>query len=262
MSGIRKKGGTIPTKKFWEMNAWVSMEPWATFDYFEPRTVGRFYRYPTNRGVGLFLSTDSREEVLLKTNIRFRFLDEEDRNTFRFSIGPRWRVSDQLNFSFNTAVNFFSNDVGFVNKVSKNADEKDIIFGIRDISTVENSLFAACNFTPTMSLTFRMRHYWSKVSYDKFAMLNLNGTLDPTDYKGNHNANFNAFNIDMILRWEFAPGSELALAWKNAVLTYNDSEITDKFFDNLRNTIESPGDNSFSIKLLYYLDYIYLKKKK
>ncbi|MFM7091001.1 MAG: DUF5916 domain-containing protein, partial [Bacteroidota bacterium] len=75
------------TKKFWRTNAWVSLEPWATFDYFEPRTVGRFYRYPTNRGMGFFLSTDSRKEILLTTNIRFRYFDEKDRNTFRFSIG-------------------------------------------------------------------------------------------------------------------------------------------------------------------------------
>ena len=242
------------TKKFWEMNAWVSMEPWATFDYFEPRTVGRFYRYPTNRGVGMFLSTDSRKEVLLTTNLRYRYFDEEDRNTFRFSIGPRWRVSDQFNFSFNTAVNFFSNDVGFVNKVSKNADEKDIIFGIRDISTVENSLFAAYNFTPTMSLTFRMRHYWSKVAYDNFAMLNLNGTLAPTDYEGNHNANFNAFNIDMIYRWRFAPGSDLYVVWKNSILE-NQQRTDFDYWSNLDGLFENPQRNIISLKMIYFLDY-------
>jgi hypothetical protein len=46
------------------------------------------------------------------------------------------------------------------------------------------------------------------------------------------------------------------------VLTYNQSEITDKFFDNLRNTLDSPADNSLSVKLLYYLDYLYLKKRR
>ncbi|MDP4852957.1 MAG: DUF5916 domain-containing protein, partial [Saprospiraceae bacterium] len=179
---------------------------------------------------------------------------EEDRNTFRFSIGPSWRVSDQFNFSFNTAVNFFSNDVGFVNKVSKNADEKDIIFGIRDISTVENSLFAAYNFTPTMSLTFRMRHYWSKVAYDNFAMLNLNGTLAPTDYKGNHNANFNAFNIDMIYRWRFAPGSDLYVVWKNSILE-NQQRTDLDYWSNLDGLFENPQRNIISLKMIYFLDY-------
>ena len=52
------------------------------------------------------------------------------------------------------------------------------------------------------------------------------------------------------------------VAGKRTVLTYNQSEITDKFFDNLRNTLDSPADNSLSVKLLYYLDYLYLKKRK
>jgi hypothetical protein len=144
--------------------------------------------------------------------------------------------------------------VGFVNKVSKNAGEKDIIFGIRDISTVENALFAAYNFTPTMSLTFRMRHYWSKVAYDKFAMLNLNGTLAPTDYMGNHNANFNAFNIDMIYRWRFAPGSDLYVVWKNSILE-NQQRTDLDYWANLDGLFENPQRNIISLKMIYFLDY-------
>jgi hypothetical protein len=88
------------------------------------------------------------------------------------------------------------------------------------------------------------------------------GYLAPSDYDENNDFNFNAFNIDMVVRWEFAPGSELALAWKNALLTYEESEVVDKYFDNLKNVLESPSDNSFSLKLLYYLDYLYLKRKR
>jgi hypothetical protein len=236
------------------LNAWVSLEPWATFDYFEPRTVGRFYRYPTNRGLGMYITTDSRKQILIETNLRYRYFNEENRNTFRWSIEPRWRVSDQFNFSFSTAINYFSNDVGFVNKVWNNANNQDIIFGIRDISTVENVLFAAYNFTSTMSLTFRMRHYWSKVFYDKYAALNLNGTLSPTDYKGNHNTNFNAFNIDMIYRWRFAPGSDLYVVWKNSILE-NQRRADVDYFSNLDGLFNNPQRNILSLKMIYFLDY-------
>jgi hypothetical protein len=76
----------------------------------------------------------------------------------------------------------------------------------------------------------------------------------------------------MIFRWEFAPGSELAFSWKNSVLQTDDSEAMQtyfsnpndiaEYFDNLGTTIGSPADNSLSLKLLYYLDYAYLKKRK
>ena len=242
------------TKKFWELNAWVSLEPWVTFDYFEPRTAGRFYQYPTNRGIGVFLSTDSRKPVMLTTNLRARYFNEENRNTFRWSIGPRWRISDQFNFSFSTAVNYFSNDVGYVNKVWNQSNVQDIIFGIRDISTVENVLFAAYNFSPTMSLTFRMRHYWSKVFYDKYALLRTDGSLAQTDYKGNHNANFNAFNIDMIYRWRFAPGSDLYVVWKNSILE-NQKSSDINYWSNLDGLFDNPQRNILSLKMIYFLDY-------
>jgi hypothetical protein len=89
----------------------------------------------------------------------------------------------------------------------------------------------------------------------------VNGKLQATNYDEDNNFSFNAFNIDMNLRWQFAPGSELAFSWKNAILTYNQSEITDRFFGNLHNTLQAPSDNSLSLKVLYYLDYSYLKKK-
>ena len=61
------------------------------------------------------------------------------------------------------SINYFSDDVGFINKVWNHENFQDIIFGIRDISIVENVLFAAYNFKPTISLTFRMRHYWANL---------------------------------------------------------------------------------------------------
>lgn len=61
--------------------------------------------------------------------------------------------------------------------------------------------------------------------------------------------------------WNFAPGSEISVVWKNAIIKSED-EIINNYFDNIQNTIESPASNSFSIKILYHIDYQRLKKKK
>jgi len=64
----------------------------------------------------------------------------------------------------------------------------------------------------------------------------------------------------MVYTWRFAPGSELSLVWKNMV--YDDqSIIVYPHFKNLDNTINFPQTNSFSVKIIYYLDYLYLKRK-
>jgi len=67
----------------------------------------------------------------------------------------------------------------------------------------------------------------------------------------------------------FAPGSEMVVVWKNSVFTFkeanslimqSDEDLNRDYFYNLSHTIGSPAANSFSIKVLYYIDYQYLKK--
>jgi len=140
------------------------------------------------------------------------------------------------------------------------------IFGRRDYLMYENTLTISYIFTNRMGLNFRLRHNWTRADYNNFFLLGKDGYLYNTSYMGLdslgdpiHNVNFNAFNIDMVYTWVFAPGSELNLVWKQAILS-SDTHITDNYFTNLENTLSMPQTNSFSFKILYYLDYLYLKK--
>ena len=56
-----------------------------------------------------------------------------------------------------------------------------------------------------------------------------------------------------------APGSEINIVWKQAILN-SDEQIINDYFENLKNTFAMPQTNSISIKVLYYLDYLSLKK--
>jgi len=187
--------------------------------------------------------------------------NEAGRNRVFFGIEPRYRVNDKLNFSVELTNEIQNNDVGFVNKIGVN--EEDIIFGIRKRKTLINLFNTNYNFNPNMALTFRMRHYWSRVQYDDndFRLLNQDGTLGATNYIGDHDNNFNAFTIDMVYRWRFAPGSDIFVVWKNSIFNSDAlGEIT--FGDNLNNLWDAPQTNSLSLKIIYYLDYDLLTSKK
>jgi hypothetical protein len=119
-----------------------------------------------------------------------------------------------------------------------------------------------------MGLTLRARHYWSTVNYTSFHVLDENGYLTPSSYDGLdangeslHNTNFNAFNVDMVYRWVFAPGSEISLVYKTSLLAF-DNNVAASYSDNFKNTMEEPQAQSLSLKILYYIDYLSLKKKK
>jgi hypothetical protein len=64
----------------------------------------------------------------------------------------------------------------------------------------------------------------------------------------------------MVYTWQFALGSFVNIVWKNAIGT-QDVDIQHPYFKNLGNTLSAPQLNSLSLKVIYFLDYLQLKKK-
>merc|ERR1711974_562131 len=94
-----------------------------------------------------------------------------------------------------------------------------------------------------------------------FYDLNREGGLDDVAYDGVNEAgasyydnDFNAFNIDMVYSWVFVPGSRLDVVWKSQLFKSSDAPEKD-FFNNLNALNGEPAYNSFSVKLLYFIDY-------
>jgi len=64
-----------------------------------------------------------------------------------------------------------------------------------------------------------------------------------------------------VYSWVFKPGSELSITYKNAAETY-DQFLTKRYNKNMHNILSGPQNNSLSIKMLYYIDYLDLKKRR
>jgi len=138
----------------------------------------------------------------------------------------------------------------------------EIIFGRRDRNTISNTMTFKYNFNDKMGINAKVRHYWSKVDYKEFFILLENGRLQKNiTFNENKNQNVNFFNIDMIYTWQFAPGSFLNIVWKNAVNTFEDM-VEQNYFKNFGNTVQADQNNNLSLKVIYFLDYLNLKKKK
>jgi hypothetical protein len=113
-----------------------------------------------------------------------------------------------------------------------------------------------------MGITLRVRHYYSSVYNKEFFTLQQDGSLKPnSSFNQNVDQNANFFNVDMVYTWQFAPGSFINIVWKNAVFNYTDI-VEESYIKNLGNTIEADQNNNISLKVIYFLDYLQLKKKK
>jgi hypothetical protein len=165
-------------------------------------------------------------------------------------------MNNKLSFIYEFSRNVKTDDIGCVNY----ANPDSLTFGRRNMVTVSNTFSSVYKFTNRMSLSFRLRHYWSKAEYRQYYHLQADGYLGANnDYANNHNVSLNAFNIDMVFYWQFAPGSELNLVWKNSLLQRDPAVDTDYYY-NFRNTLNSDQNNMISLKVLYYVDYLRLKK--
>ena len=251
-------------KNFFASGFWTNYRPVASHDYFEPRTsdLSQKYLNPSYFNYGVWISSDYRKPVAIDVNLGFlNFFDRDQRYNAYLSVSPRWRVNDRLLLIHEYEIFRQFKDEGFVN----NIDDK-IYFGIRQFDTHVNTFNVDYIFSNVASLTFRARHFWGIADYSDFKLLGPQGHLLETDYDGldhngvsMHNRNSNFFTIDMNYRWQFAPGSELNLTWKNAIFT-DDTNTDLNFMDNIDYMFGEKQSNSISFKLLYFVDYLYLKK--
>jgi hypothetical protein len=230
-------------------------------DFYEPRVAGRVYQAPENFVLNWNLSTNRAKMF----SGGFWYSDQWVANGFgghgndlelfcnlrlsnKFSIGEDITFSPRINYTgFSTTDNTTGNP----------------IFALRDVHTVENIFNLKYTFSSIMGLNLRLRHYWSKVNNKQFLDLAPNGalvTLTSTDFnKADQNANI--LNMDMIYVWQFTPGSEISVAWKISSLTNNNLANQDYLY-NLRDTFSQPQNNNFSLKVLYYIDYQAIRKKR
>ncbi|MCF8415004.1 MAG: DUF5916 domain-containing protein [Crocinitomicaceae bacterium] len=239
-----------------------------SFDYFEPRKEGMFFTRPTWLDLGAWFSSNYQKKFALDFGFSYTFIGRENWTEFEYNVSPRFRLSDKMFLVYEFVQNYSFNGQGYAVAFSEPAIVTDaVVFGSRDRFNTTNTINFRYTLTNRMSATFRLRHYRSSISYNSFFNLNQDGSLTPNSLTGMdvngvsaYNTNFNAFTIDLVYRWVFLPGSEINIVWKNAIFS-SDELVTASYFNNLTRMFDYQPSNSFSIKVLYWLDYQSLKRK-
>ncbi|HMU44715.1 MAG TPA: DUF5916 domain-containing protein [Chitinophagaceae bacterium] len=244
-------------KNLWYVGALIGYEPKYN-DFFEPRKEGYFFRGWSNYFLDAWFETNNSKKYGFYGELFYvkRSLFQSER--YNFNMNNRYRFNNKITVSYGLNLSPQNNNTGFAS-----FDEYDnVIFGKRDIKTVENILNFKYSFNDKMNINTRVRHYWTKVDYKEFFTLLTDGSLQKnTAFNDNVDQNYNVFNIDAVYTWQFAPGSFINVVWKN--YTEDFDRITDlAYFKNFSNILKTNHYNDLSIKVIYFLDYLQLKKKK
>ncbi len=245
------------TKKLIWFGVMLNYRP-GEHDFYEPRTVGYMYKRGKSATIGGWIESNAAKKYSFTVEAFERmFIDFYNVNGLDLYIGQTYRFNSRLSVNHRIGFEPRPRGMGYTTTLPDNS----IILALRKVYTIDNVLNVKYSFTNKMGLTFRARHYASTVNNKEFFALTTDGALSPhAKLTDNLNRNVNFFNIDMVYTWQFAPGSFLNAVWKNA--TFNSSNIVDNsYFDNLQNTLQADQNNNLSLKVIYFLDYLQLKKK-
>jgi hypothetical protein len=226
-------------------------------DFYEPRNTGYYFRRGASVAMGgWFESNRAKKYAISVEGFARKYIDFYNLLGVDVFFRQEFRINQKLSLTSTLSFMPRYNSVGYATM-----EDSRIIFGRRRVHTVENILGVKYSFNNKMGLTFRARHYYSSVKNAEYYDIEQSSGLlhSAPDFTGNADRNANFFNIDMVYTWQFAPGSFLNLVWKNAVTDYG-TEVIDGYIKNMGQVISADQNNNISLKVIYFLDYLQIKK--
>lgn len=249
-------------KNFWDLSIVYDSKPVWQHDWFELRTPGRMIRMMPWHYFGFNGSTDSRKRLYVEARAGYAYSPAFDTSHFfNYGLGVRFRFSDRFSLSINGSG---STDIGNVGYAFRRETNGEPIVGWRDVKEFTTLVQALYNFTPRMFITLRARHYWSHVKYHRFFNVDAKGNWVDRSFIAGNDENYNAYNLDMFYTWDFMYGSRLIIGWKNWMPQdmFFSGEGFDKYSRNLREVFSRPQGKELTVRLIYFLDYQKLKRKR
>ena len=224
-------------------------------DYFEPRAEDTYVLYKPFGSLSGFISTDYRKTFAYDIRLYFEEYYKTSQSDFNISLEPRYRFSSKFNMIYEFQYSYQNDRPSFVMQ-----KRDQIIFGIRDQKSIENSLNGSYNFNTRQGLNLSFRHFWSTANFaeNSYSELIERGKLKAIDYKvtnaNDPDANFNIWNLDLSYRWQFAPGSEAVLLYRNSI--FNEDKLSNlNFEESLDNLFDRPARHNVSLRVVYFIDY-------
>jgi hypothetical protein len=209
------------------------------------------------------------------------FYGSRNGSDWEVEAGLRMNAGPRMQISFSPSYGQFSNDRQYIS--TRDRDDPSLTFGRRYIfGAVDQSVLSAelrvnYSFTPNLNLELYAEPFSASGRYSSFGELpearsrdlraygsdgttiteNADGSFSVTDGAeqfdiGNRNFNVLSFRSNLVLRWEFIPGSTAFFVWQQ-----DRSEFADdgRFArpDDLLTSMGAAGRNIVAVKIKYWM---------
>jgi Domain of unknown function (DUF5916) len=253
----------LKNKKNHSAGIGFNVNPVETYNFYEPRTEGRYSVFPKRAGMWFYISSDYSKKFAVDLNPSFAVLDEPGRNSYGIDFGPRYRFNNK--FSMNYRFNFFrqNNNKGWIDDFDTDSNSNtpdNIIYANRTVVTYSNKLFCKYAINSQMGFNLSVQQYWSFAENKNFYNLQDDGSLqDNLSYTKNKNSSYYNWNVDLSYSYWFAPGSQMSILYRNNASNFERS-INKDLGQNITNLLNNDALNhTFSISIKYFIDYNQVK---
>lgn len=229
-------------------------------DFFEARETDRVLNRPAFTETVLEYQTNGNKDLSWAGYVVAVDYHNDTIQTEEYVMGHgfRARIGQHLFAEFEQDYSQNPNDLGFVTRQDEN-----IIIGERSINQLTNAIQLNYAVNAKINMNLRLRHYWIKVDYDNQYSLQQNGDLasnslgiDPNSF----DSTFNAFNLDFVARWQFAPASELSLGYRVGKTAFTE-DVTGDYFNGLGRLNDAIGAETLSLRVRWFLDFNGLRRR-
>jgi len=254
-----------PTKKLWYVGMNIN---WGFNynDFYEARVPGRVFQNKGRVGFDVWWNSNQAKKLSWGGEVYGGTGGVFKRKSISPMLTGKIRFSSKFSIDNTLTMDFQKNNSGWAansyDELHRGGFYDTVYFSRRNLRTVENILSVKYSFTNKMGITLRARHYWSKVDPQQYYELDKFGNLGvpAVPFTKNVKQNYNFFSTDLVYTWQFAQGSFINIVWKDVSENFARNFERD-YFSNFGKTINSPQSNSFSIRVIYFLDYLTAKNK-
>ncbi len=237
-------------RNYWETSLSINFSG-SAFDDRESRGLG-LYRKPEQWRVSFDTETDGRKPVFATLDLAHT----QDARAQRgwgaaLEVGLRPTTFSEIDFEigYSRTRDF---EAWVTNLTDENVSPDPIsIFGLRDTEEREFTLRGNLTLTRDLTLQVYTQLFLAKGHHDSFRRLVSAEKLAPYAYGGEADFNEQAYNLNVVWRWEYRPGSVLYLVWTQAREGENE-EYFSSVRDDLRDAFRLPAQNVVLLKASYW----------
>jgi hypothetical protein len=236
---------------------------------------------PGGEEMNLNVSTDESKKISMDIGNYHSFSDEQSNRYHEYWLGLNARPTNALAISFEPNCNLQDNVLQYVNTTQMNGDPR-YLFAELDQKTLSFTFRFNYTINPELTLEYYGQPFISAGKYSEFKRItetnadafkdryhifsgeeiyysaedntyfideDANGTVDYSF--GNPDFNFRQFLSNLVIRWEYLPGSTLYLVWSQG-RTSNASSGVFSYGEDMKELFGTTPHNVFLLKFSYW----------